>query len=187
MIIASQNKGKIAEFRDLLAPLHIVAAPANIMFPPEDRESYAAHAIGKALAVSHQTGQAALGDDSGLEVYSLGLKPGTHSARYGGEGLTDKERVQHLLSELGDCTNRNAEFICVIAYHSGFGQPAVFSGKIAGVIGYEPRGNNGFGYDSIFHPLGDSFMRSFAEMKNAEKHVLSHRARACYALKNYLI
>lgn len=182
MILASNNSGKLIEFRQLLAPL-VVDSVGGVNYPPENLGSYIAHAIQKARACFAATGLPSLGDDSGLEVNHLDRHPGVHSARFGGPDMTEWERVEFLLDEVGNAVDRRASFICVLAYYDGIREPRVVSGRCSGTIGFEQRGENGFGYDSVFHPMEDVRCRTFAEMTGPEKHVISHRARACYRLK----
>lgn len=190
LLVASRNPGKVSEFRTLLAPLWVDKAPADVEYPAEDQDSYSKHALAKARACYEQTGVPSIGDDSGFVVDALSSfhqgVPGIYSARYGGPGLTDEERVEYLLCKMETQWNKSARFVCVVAYVNGDTEQT-FRGVCRGHVTDQPKGTNGFGYDSIFIPLEDAMQRTFAQMPDAEKHVLSHRARACYSVKNWVM
>ncbi|HKO21085.1 MAG TPA: non-canonical purine NTP pyrophosphatase, partial [Candidatus Eisenbacteria bacterium] len=134
--------------------------------------------LGKARAVAAATGMLAVGDDSGLEVDALDGKPGVLSARYGGEGLTDAQRCAKLLDALAGVPplRRTARFRSVIALVEPGGREAVVEGEAEGILLDQPQGAGGFGYDPIFYyPPLDS---TFAQLDDAEKNTVSHRARA---------
>ena len=190
LVLATGNPGKIAEFSLLLEALGLRVRTLNefpaLGLPPEGDCSYAANALVKARAVTRATQLCALADDSGLEVDALGGAPGLLSARYGGPGLTDQERVQHLLAALGGIREerRAARFRCVVALTVPWGQEAVVEGIAEGRIAPAARGTGGFGYDPIFEipALG----RTFAELSSSEKARVSHRARAIEAARPIL-
>ncbi|MGH9898460.1 MAG: RdgB/HAM1 family non-canonical purine NTP pyrophosphatase, partial [Pyrinomonadaceae bacterium] len=146
-------------------------------------------ALIKARHYSEGTGKVVIADDSGLEVDALGGAPGIFSARYGG-GTTDAARIKHLLDNLHrtGSQNRLARFVCVIALSDnqieGTVQPVTFTGVCKGMITDEPRGTNGFGYDPIFIP--DNFSKTFAELPQGTKSLISHRANAIKALYKFL-
>lgn len=152
----------------------------------ETEETFAGNALKKARAVSVCTGRFTLADDSGLEVYALGGAPGVYSARYAGEEAGDRENMQKLLRELGDTApeNRGGAFVCVIALVGPDGTEETFHGRVEGVLGTEPRGKSGFGYDPVFYPEGHD--RTFAQMSPEEKDRMSHRGRALEKLRDYL-
>ncbi|NES73933.1 MAG: RdgB/HAM1 family non-canonical purine NTP pyrophosphatase, partial [Okeania sp. SIO2D1] len=132
----------------------------------------------KASIVAKATGEWAIADDSGLEVFALNGSPGIYSARY---GKTDQERISRLLTELGDTANRQAQFVCVIAIAHSDGSLAYQTlGICPGEILKTPRGVGGFGYDPIFYV--PSVGLTFAEMAPEVKQQLSHRGRAFQAL-----
>jgi XTP/dITP diphosphohydrolase len=132
----------------------------------------------KAVALAAESGLAALADDSGLEVDALGGEPGPLSARYAGEGATDRERVSYLLTKLRGVPweSRTARFRCVIAVATPEGRVEFCSGECPGVITLEPAGSQGFGYDPVFYlpEMG----KTMAELSLSEKNQLSHRGKA---------
>lgn len=188
-IVATQNAGKLAEMRALLADLPLslrsLADVPDVVLPAEG-DDYAANALAKARAVALATGLPALGDDSGLEVEALGGGPGVRSARYGGPGLSDAERVGLLLRDLAGvpATKRGARFVCVVALSTPDGVTMTAHGFCAGRILDAPRGEAGFGYDPVFAPEG--LEQSMAELCAREKNALSHRARALATLRSKL-
>lgn len=189
-MLASHNLAKVREIRQVLAPLRVpVLSLDDIGFGGEIEEigdTFAENAAAKALAVGRMTGGLALADDSGLVVDALDGRPGVQSARYGGEGLTDPERVELLLRELADVPHgrRLARFVCVLALAEGDRLLATWAGRVAGLIAEEARGTGGFGYDPVFVyvPLD----KTFAELTPAEKNALSHRGRAVRQLPRHL-
>jgi XTP/dITP diphosphohydrolase len=188
-IVATQNAGKLAEMRALLADLPLslrsLADVPDVVLPAEGGD-YAANALAKARAVALATGLPALGDDSGLEVDALGGGPGVRSARYGGPGLSDAERVGLLLRDLAGvpATKRAARFVCVVALSTPEGVTMTARGVCAGHILEAPRGEAGFGFDPVFAPQG--LEQSMAELCAREKNALSHRARAVATLRSKL-
>lgn len=183
LLIATQNPGKVREFRLLLAPLK-----PDLCFPfelsleievPEDGATYADNARQKALAYTRVSGLLTLADDSGLEVDALDGAPGIHSARY--SPGHDADRVAALLAQLRDvpCEQRTARFRCVVVIATPNGKLYSTEGVCEGLIASEPRGQEGFGYDPIFYlPDYDCTM---AQLQQAEKNRISHRARAIEA------
>jgi len=191
IVIATHNRGKLREMRELLAPYGIDAQSAGelgLAEPNETGRTFAANARIKAEAAARATGKAAFADDSGLVVEALGGEPGIHSARWAGP---DKDfrgamnRIQTLLIERGARTadQRRAHFVAALCLAWPDGHIEDFEGHVDGVIVWPPRGFLGFGYDPLFQP--DGFTRTFGEMSAEEKHGLppqgqglSHRARA---------
>jgi XTP/dITP diphosphohydrolase len=192
LLIATTNRGKIVELRSLLSslslPLRNLAEFAEVAPVPETGATFAENAILKAQGYAKQTQLWTLADDSGLEVDALGGAPGVYSARYGGEGLADADRVQRLLealSQSGDA-NRHARFVCVIAIADPSGDIQNLStGICEGTVAYAPRGTNGFGYDPVFVPEG--YEQSFGELTTNIKEIISHRARALSAARTFLL
>jgi XTP/dITP diphosphohydrolase len=180
MVVATANPAKAREFRALLQGLgyeiRTLEEHAGVRLPPEEATSYADNARAKARTAARATGLVALGDDSGLEADALAGRPGVASARYGGPGLTDAERVQRLLVELAGAATRTARFRSVLALVAPWGAEALVEGVVEGVLTEAPRGGGGFGYDPIF--LVPEVGRTFAELTDGEKHRLSHRGRA---------
>jgi XTP/dITP diphosphohydrolase len=149
----------------------------------EDGKTFFENALKKARAVSEKTGLASLADDSGLEVDSLGGRPGIHSARYSGPDATDASNIRKLLTELHGRPDelRRAAFRCVLVLYRPGGDYDVFDGKLDGIISTEVRGENGFGYDPVF--LIPDLGRTAAEVSPDEKNRISHRAKALEKLK----
>lgn len=193
LLIATTNQGKIIELRSLLASVPLLRLRSLAEFPEtEDVEetgtTFSENAVLKATAYAGQTGLWTLADDSGLEVDALGGAPGVFSARYGGEGLNDAQRVERLLDELSGCPGqeRSARFICVIAIADPQGQVANLStGRCEGQIALAPKGTGGFGYDPVFIPGG--FNQSFGELSPEIKQSISHRALALEGARSFLI
>jgi XTP/dITP diphosphohydrolase len=187
--VATASAGKAAEYRELLAGLpyevRTLREYPGLALPREGAVSYAENARAKARAAGRATGAVALGDDSGLEVEALGGRPGVASARYGGPGLGDPERVSRLLAELTGVASRIARFRCVLGLAAPWGAEAIVEGVVEGVLTEAPRGSGGFGYDPVF--LVPEAGRTFAEMERAEKHRLSHRGRALAAARPILL
>jgi XTP/dITP diphosphohydrolase len=192
LVIATTNRGKLAELRELLAPLPLdVLSIADVSKTPihvvEDGDTFEANAIKKAREVSAATMMWTLADDSGLEVDVLGGAPGVLSARFAGERATDAENNAALLSALADTvpqTHLRAQFRCVLALVDPFvrdGEPYVVEGTCEGTITTAPRGAGGFGYDPLFVVEGTD--KTMAELDEAEKNRLSHRARAMEKLR----
>lgn len=188
VILASNNKGKIREISEILTPLGfevVSMKDAGIDIDIEENgTTFKENAAIKARAIYNMTKTAVIADDSGLAVDYLNGAPGVYSARYGGENATDEDKNNKLLAELSGVSDekRTAAFICVICYVDENGNEQFAEGKCEGKIGYEPKGENGFGYDPIFM-YGD---KSFAEIPAEEKNKVSHRANALKALSEIM-
>ncbi len=188
VVLATSNSGKQREIREILADLAL-ELPGLDAFPevemPEEGDEYEANAVVKARTVARATGCAALADDSGLEVDGLGGAPGPRSARFGGDGLDDRQRAAKLLDAMATCTGerRNARFVCVAALVTPEGHVATARGECPGRILDAPRGGGGFGYDPIFEVEPGTTM---AELPPARKNEISHRARALQQLRSAL-
>jgi len=186
IVIATRNPGKLREFRALLEPAGLeISGLADLGIQTEVDEigeSFSANARIKALGYSHETGLPVLADDSGLEVFSLGGRPGVASARYAGPGASDEDRVRKLLAELESASGpRAARFVCALALARKGLVLHEAQGECRGEIAREPRGSNGFGYDPIF--LFPELGRTLAELSEDEKNLISHRA---VAIRNFL-
>ncbi len=190
LLLATNNKGKIREYRGLLrgVPFEIIT-PDELGITGGVEEaggSFEENAALKAAAMAKQSGRLSLADDSGLEVDALGGAPGPLSARYAGEGASDADRISFLLSKLKDipAKGRAARFRCVIAVAEADGKVQLFSGECRGAIIDKPKGHHGFGYDPIFFmpELG----KTMAELTLEEKNKISHRARAAEKARDYL-
>lgn len=188
VILASNNKNKLREIKEILTPLGyevVSQSEAGINIEVEETgRTFQENAQLKAKAIFDQTHTAVIADDSGLEVEYLNGAPGVYSHRYAGENATDADRYNKLLNELKDVPDekRGAAFVCVICYIDENGNEQFARGECGGKIGYEPKGENGFGYDPVFM-CGD---KSFAEISADEKNKISHRAKALEKLCSIL-
>ena len=175
LVLASNNQGKISEFRKLLShlPLKIIGKPKEIDVA-ETGVTFIENARLKAIEVAEFTGQWALADDSGLCVDALGGAPGVHSARYASH---DEGRINRLLEELKSAEKRTAYFSSAICI-AGPGRRILLEveAQCMGNITHSPRGKNGFGYDPIFEVGGVGY--TFAEMSIDQKKLFSHRGKA---------
>ena len=189
IIIATNNQGKVREFKAMLTPLcyePVSLKDAGIVAEVvEDGETFEENAHKKARAIYELCGCPVIADDSGLQVDFLGGAPGIYSARYAGEDATDKERCEKILSELEgvDESMRSARFVCALYCIIDEEREYSVTGTLEGFIGMEMRGENGFGYDPIFMVDED---RSLAEMSAEEKNGISHRAAALKTLTDIL-
>lgn len=178
LVIASHNPGKIEEIAALVAPFDVAvvaAASLGIPEPEETGDTFEANAALKASAAVAESGLPALADDSGLVVPALGGSPGIYSARWAGPARDFRIAMERVQRELGD-GDRGARFVAVLALAWPDGHSELFRGEVQGTLTWPPRGDRGFGYDPMFIPLGGTL--TFGEMDPAEKHKISHRARA---------
>jgi XTP/dITP diphosphohydrolase len=184
LVLATRNAHKAREFDGLLPGHEVAALPDDVVLPPEDGETFAANALGKARAAAAATGEVAIADDSGIESASLGGAPGVRSARFAGQTATDEENLAKLVREAPP--GSGLAYVCALAYAEPGGFEHVVEGRCTGTVAAAPRGSGGFGYDPAFVPddLGDG--RTMAELDPAEKHVISHRGRAARALVGWL-
>ena len=192
LLIATHNAGKLSEIRTLLQDLPLelqsLADWPSVAEVEETGQSFAENAALKAASYALETGEWTLCDDSGLEVLALNGAPGIFSARYAGEGASDGERIERLLSELAQTRDRerHARFVCVTALSTPAGEVVNLSeGECRGRIAHAPRGAQGFGYDPVFIPAG--LEQTFGELPTEIKHRLSHRARALKAARSFLV
>ncbi|WP_214000685.1 RdgB/HAM1 family non-canonical purine NTP pyrophosphatase [Arsukibacterium sp.] len=183
LVLASSNKGKIAELSDLLAPYQFQIVPQQELGVSDADETgltFIENAIIKARHAALVTGLPAIADDSGLAVDALGGEPGIYSARYSGEAATDSNNISKLLHEMHGiaATERSAQFHCVLVYlrHASDPTPLICHGIWQGKISEAVRGDGGFGYDPVFIPAGH--LVSAAELSKAQKAALSHRGQA---------
>lgn len=182
LLLASSNRGKLAEYAELAAGSRVVVEtlPGIGALPQfdEDAPTFAENAAGKAAHYSRLSGGLLFADDSGLVVPALGGRPGVQSSRYGGPGASDSDRIGKLLDAMAGRSGeeRRARFVCVLALARAGRILAVFSAAMEGTLLDAPRGANGFGYDPVFFypPLG----KTTAEISRAEKNQISHRGRA---------
>lgn len=189
LVIASDNKGKIREFHKLLEPYGFEAiSMREAGFSGEiveDGETFEENAHIKARTVYEATGLPTMADDSGLEIDFLDGAPGVYSARYAGEGASDKERCEKVLSEMHGVARelRDARFVCTIYFICAEDDEYSVRGEVCGYIGDKPVGKNGFGYDPIFMLNDDE---SMATISDEEKNEISHRAMAFKKLSDIL-
>ena len=148
----------------------------------EDGVTFDQNATKKVLAISQLKQDILIADDSGLEVDVLDGRPGVYSARYGGEGLSDSQRCEHVLRQIENVKNRSARFVCSIAIVFPEKPVETVQGIVEGALTGQLQGNAGFGYDPIFIPVG--YDRTFAELGTEIKHKISHRSRALAQVKD---
>jgi XTP/dITP diphosphohydrolase len=191
LVLASSNRGKLAEFAPLLADAGFVLRTQGefgVVDAVEDGASFVENALIKARHASAATGRPALGDDSGLLVDALDGAPGLYSARYAGMHGDSAANIEKLLRELADVPDarRTARFHCtlVLVRHAGDPRPLIADGEWPGTILRAPRGGRGFGYDPVFFDPENAC--SAAELAPAVKHLISHRGRALAELKQRL-
>ncbi len=191
LLLATGNRGKIKEFEALLRgiPFEIVT-PEQVHISAlveESGKTYAENARLKASTLSRESGLVTLADDSGIEVDVLGGEPGIHSARFGGEGLSDSDRINLLLEKLKNVPQekRTARFVSVIAIAVPNGEVYYTRGVCEGVIASEPKGTQGFGYDPVFYFL--ELGKTMAELDMETKNRVSHRGKAAVKAREIFI
>ncbi|MFC1892415.1 RdgB/HAM1 family non-canonical purine NTP pyrophosphatase [Chloroflexota bacterium] len=181
LLLATNNQAKIHEYRSLLQglPCTLVTLAEQVIAPvSETGESLEENARLKAVAGATQSQLLTLADDSGLEVDALGGEPGPLSARYAGEGASDSDRINYLLSRLKHTpwAERSARFRCIIAIAAHGGEVELCSGECRGFITFEPSGEHGFGYDPVFYLA--EMDKTMAELSLEVKNRVSHRGQA---------
>lgn len=184
-VLASHNKKKIVEMRDILSQLGVeVLSQSDVgvdIEPEETGTTFAENARIKARAIMEATGLPAIADDSGLVVDALDGAPGVYSARYGGEGLDDTGRWQLLLKNMEGKEDRACRFVSVICCAFPDGSEIMAEGACHGVVAHGPSGEGGFGYDPIFWLPEQN--KSMAELAPEEKNAISHRGNALRVFK----
>jgi XTP/dITP diphosphohydrolase len=203
LLLATHNEHKRREFARLLERpgategglFEIEALTASVILPPEDGQTFAENALGKARAAAAATGQISIADDSGIAAAALGGAPGVRSARYAGENASDEQNLAKLLREAP--VGSALEYVCAIAYvDPASGLERVFEGRCSGTLAAHPRGDGGFGYDPAFLPderppglesPGGSSSPTMAELSDAQKDAISHRGRAARELQAWLL
>jgi XTP/dITP diphosphohydrolase len=189
LLLGTSNAGKVREISSFLKnlPVEVVSLKdfKDIQPAVESGKSFLANARSKAQTYNRQTRLLTLAEDSGLQVDFLDGLPGSLSARFAGEGATDKENVQKLLREMRKAKKgrRSARFVCVAAVTDGR-RMWIATGKCEGRIASRPIGNSGFGYDPVFIPNG--FPTTFARLGENIKNQISHRARALQKVRHIL-
>lgn len=188
LVIATRNKNKLKEFKEILKDLQIEIRSLDDFGPTpeaiEDGRTFDENAYKKALHTAKVLGLPAIADDSGLVVDALEGAPGVYSARYAGEHASDEENLQKLLQELHGKKNRQAHFQCVLSIAVPSGPALTYEGRCDGVILNEKRGDNGFGYDPVFY--FEELGKTFAELSLEEKNRVSHRGKALNEVKSEL-
>jgi len=185
LVLATANPDKAREIGDALLGFDLVPRPDDVAEVDETADTLEGNARLKAEALRDATGEAAVADDTGLEVEALDGRPGVYSSRFSGPHATYADNVAKLLAELDGVDNRRARFrtLALVAFPDG--REVLADGVVEGHIAPEPRGSDGFGYDPVFIP-DDGDGRTFAEMTLAEKQKVSHRGRAFRALAELL-
>lgn len=188
LLLATSNPGKLTEYQHLLENFQLVT-PTEIglnITTPEPAITYEENARLNAATAARLSQLITLADDSGLEVNALGGKPGSRSSHFAGDQANDTDNISYLLSLLKDVPRekRNARFVCVIAISTPKGRMELFHGDCSGLITFEPRGSNGFGYDPIFYlpELG----KTLAELPLEVKNQISHRGNAAKKALKFL-
>lgn len=184
VVAATANEHKLSEMRAVFGDaIELLPRPAEVAEVVEDAGTFVGNARLKAISIAEASGQAALADDSGLEVDALDGAPGVESAYYGGGDHDDAANRARLLRELADVAfgERTARFRTVMVLRWPDGREVVADGTCEGTIGLTERGDQGFGYDPLFIPT-ESDGRTFGEHSSAEKNAISHRSRACEKL-----
>jgi XTP/dITP diphosphohydrolase len=181
LVVASHNEGKVREIKALLGPHGIQAVGAAALGLPEPEETgktFAANAEIKARASATASRHAALADDSGLCVEALDGAPGIYSARWAGPTKDFRIAMNRIHDELRHkgLSSSAAKFVCALCIALPSGEARVFEGEVRGALTFPPRGSRGFGYDPIF--VADGMDETFAEIEPAQKHAISHRAKA---------
>lgn len=186
LLVATRNQGKVAEISEILASLDVTwlsLDDVGVNYEVEESgKTFEENAILKVKFYARKTGLLTLADDSGLEVDALDGRPGVHTARFGGPGLTQKQRYQRLLESLSSVPweQRTARFRCVVALARNQELLGTASGVCEGMIALKPAGMGGFGYDPIFYLPERN--KTMAQLQPNEKHRISHRGRALAAL-----
>jgi len=189
LLIATNNAGKLAEYRAILACLRLTLLSLTdvgiTVDVPETGTTFDENAAMKATEYARLTSLPTLADDSGLVIDHLGGRPGIYSARYAGEDATDRDRIDKVLAEMTSAADRSARFVCVAALADSSGEIiASVNGTCEGVLTTEPRGSSGFGYDPIFLPA--DFDKTFAELDPETKNRISHRQNAALKIIPFL-
>jgi XTP/dITP diphosphohydrolase len=191
LLLATHNEHKRREFARLLGAqgagraIEIASLPGSVELPPEDGETFAANALGKARAAAAATGELSIADDSGIAAAALGGAPGVRSARYAGADATDEQTLRKLRSEAP--AGSALEYVCAIAYvDPRLGTERIFEGRCTGRLAAEPRGERGFGYDPVFLPDDGPEGLTMAELSDEQKDAISHRGRAARDLAAWL-
>ena len=186
LVVATRNRHKLEELTEILSGFELLPLPDEVELPPEDGETFAENALGKARAASAATRIDAIADDSGIVAAALGGAPGVRSARFAGENATDEENLALLLERVGPDDDRRVAYVCAMAFVATDGTELVEEGRCEGTLALAGRGTGGFGYDPAFEPVEVGDGRTMAELSPDHKHRISHRGRAARALADSL-
>lgn len=186
IVIASNNKGKINDFRVIFPDYNVIGISELIEgFDVEETgDTFEENAKLKSEAAAQALNKRVIADDSGLEVFALNGEPGIYSARYAGETKDDNANIEKLLTQLGDETERSAQFVCVISMSAPGEDTVQFKGTVQGEITLNKIGEHGFGYDPIF--FVEDKNKTMAQLTAEEKGQISHRGKAIEQLQEYL-
>jgi len=186
IVIASNNKGKINDFRVIFPDYNVIGISELIEgFDVEETgDTFEENAKLKSEAAAQALNKRVIADDSGLEVFALNGEPGIYSARYAGETKDDNANIEKLLTKLGDETDRSAQFVCVISMSAPDEDTVQFKGTVQGEITLNKIGEHGFGYDPIF--FIEDKNKTMAQLTAEEKGQISHRGKAIEQLQQYL-
>jgi XTP/dITP diphosphohydrolase len=202
LLLATHNEHKRRELARLLLGHEVELLPADVVLPPEEGETFAENALGKARAAAQATLRVSIADDSGIEAAALGGALGVRSARYAGENASDEENLAKLLREAPP--GSALEYVCALVYVDPRtpGEERVFEARCTGRLAAEPKGAGGFGYDPAFvpddsppdegplgrvgTPITGTPIVTMAELSDAQKDAISHRGRAARALLEWL-
>ena len=185
IVFATANPNKLKEIKSAISGFELVGLKDLDIKEeiPETGDTLKMNSLQKAKYVYEKTGLNCFSDDTGLEIEALNYRPGVYSAMYAGPSCNAEDNIQKVLQELGGSTNRKAQFKTVITLILD-GKEYFFEGAIKGDILKEKTGNDGFGYDPIFRPIG--YKESFSEMSIAQKNEISHRGLAVKKLVRFL-
>ena len=189
LVVATRNSHKLRELAEILPGIELISLADDAELPPEDGDTFSDNALIKARAARALSGEAAIGDDSGIEARALDGRPGVRSARYAGQDATDEENLGKLLVEVADAgTDRHVAYVCAIALVEATGAESVFEARCEGDLIDAPRGEGGFGYDPAVVPVdtGPADVRTMAELTPDEKNAISHRGLAARMLARHL-
>lgn len=185
LLLATHNAHKCREFARLLSGYDVDQLPDDVVLPPEDGQTFAENAFGKARATAHASGKITIADDSGIEAQALGGAPGVRSARYAGERASDQQNLHRLIAEVP--AGSALRYVCALAYVDPLsGSEMLFEGYCTGRMQADPRGGRGFGYDPVFLADEGPEGLTMAELSDAEKDAISHRGKAARALLQWL-
>ncbi|MCE5033001.1 XTP/dITP diphosphatase [Staphylococcus cohnii] len=186
IVIASNNKGKINDFRVIFPDYNVIGISELIEgFDVEETgDTFEENAKLKSEAAAQALNKRVIADDSGLEVFALDGEPGIYSARYAGETKDDNANIEKLLTKLGDETDRSAQFVCIISMSAPGEDTVQFKGTVQGEITLNKIGEHGFGYDPIF--FVEDKNKTMAQLTAEEKGQISHRGKAIEQLQQYL-